>query len=43
MPPDTPSTTITCGRPRPAIDMIVNSSSNPGKAIQAYFPDVVLV
>ena len=35
MPPDTPSTTMICSMPRPAIDMMVSSSSSPGNAIQA--------
>ena len=35
MPPLTPSTMITCGTPRPTIDMMVSNSSRPGKAIQA--------
>ena len=35
MPPDTPSTMMICGRPRPAIDMMVSSNSSPGNAIQA--------
>ena len=35
MPPDTPSTTMICSMPRPAIDMMVSSRSSPGNAIQA--------
>ena len=35
MPPDIPSTRMSCGTPLPTIDMMVSNSSSPGIAIQA--------
>ena len=35
MPPAIPRTTMICNRPCPAMDMMVNNRSRPGKAIQA--------
>ena len=35
MPPAIPSTTMIWSSPCPTIDMMVNNSSSPGKAIQA--------